>query len=166
MARELIAQNHLEIGRADGKATVLLATAGSLLALLLPRGPLGASSWHDLLWWTATVSTTVALLFLLLALLPRQGRPRRGRAQHGRAQRRRHVLAYYEDVVRAERRAELTAGLREGSADPRPRLARALADTSGIARTKNRWIRHAVRMLLPAIAVLGFALVTGSAGPD
>ena len=32
LLRELIAHNHLEIGRADGKAAVLLATAGSLLS--------------------------------------------------------------------------------------------------------------------------------------
>ncbi|WP_406138345.1 hypothetical protein [Streptomyces sp. NBC_01089] len=42
LSRELIAHNHIEIGRADGKAAVLLATGGSLLGLLLIRRPPGA----------------------------------------------------------------------------------------------------------------------------
>jgi hypothetical protein len=37
LSRELIARNHIEIGRADGKAAVLLATGGSLL--VTPHDP-------------------------------------------------------------------------------------------------------------------------------
>ncbi|MFG2225255.1 hypothetical protein [Streptomyces sp. NPDC048644] len=68
LSRELIAQNHVEIGRADGRAAVLLTVGGALLGLLLVHRPPSTFRPHPL-WWTATVTTTVALLFLLAALL-------------------------------------------------------------------------------------------------
>ncbi len=151
LSRELIAQNHIEIGRADGKAAVLLATGGSLLGLLLIRRPPG-TFWPHPLWWTAAVTTTVALLLLLAALLPRHG-PRIRESSR--------ILAYYEDVVRAEKRAELSSGLLLSSSDPHPRLFRALTATSRIARTKNRCVHGAVLMLLPAVTAVSAALLSG-----
>lgn len=153
LSRELIAQNHIEIGRADGKAAVLLATGGSLLGLLLVRRPPG-TFWPQPLWWTATVTTTVAVLLLLVALLPRHG-PRITRESS-------RILAYYEDVVRAEKRAELSSGLLLSSSDPHPRLFRALTGTSRIARIKNRCVHGAVLMLLPAVTVVSAALLSGA----
>ncbi|MFP8904949.1 Pycsar system effector family protein [Streptomyces atacamensis] len=150
LSRELIAQNHLEIGRADGKAAVLLATGGSLLGLLLVRRPPG-SSWTLPFWWIATITTTGALLLLLMALLPRRGTRI---ALSARAP------AYYEDVVRAEERADLWAGLRLGGSDPRLPLLRALTGTSRIARAKNRCVRCAVLVLLPAVATAFPALTS------
>ncbi|MFF8917200.1 Pycsar system effector family protein [Streptomyces sp. NPDC015032] len=152
LSRELIAQNHIEIGRADGKAAVLLATGGSLLGLLLVHRPPGTPLGLPL-WWTATVTTTTALLFLLAALLPRHG-PRIRESSH--------ILAYYEDVLRAEQRAELSSGLLLSSSDPHPRLFRALTGTSRIARSKNRCVRGAVLMLLPALTAVSAALLSGA----
>ncbi|MFF8903270.1 Pycsar system effector family protein [Streptomyces lydicus] len=152
LSRELIAQNHIEIGRADGKAAVLLAAGGSLLGLLLIRRPSG-TFWPHLLWWTAVVSTTAALMFLLAALLPRRG-PRLRESSR--------ILAYYDDVVRAERRAELSSGLLLSSSDPHPRLFRALTVTSRIARAKNRCVHGAVLMLLPAVTAVSAALLSGA----
>ncbi|GHB32728.1 Pycsar system effector family protein [Streptomyces chryseus] len=150
LSRELIAQNHIEIGRADGKAAVLLATGGSLLGLLLIRRPPG-TFWPHPLWWTATVTTTVALLLLLAALLPRHG-PRIRESSR--------ILAYYDDVVRAEKRTELSSGLLLGSSDPQPHLFRALTGTSRIARTKNRCVHAAILMLLPAVTAVCAALLS------
>ncbi|MFE4371853.1 Pycsar system effector family protein [Streptomyces sp. NPDC056835] len=152
LSRELIAQNQIEIGRADGKAAVLLATAGSLLGLLLIHRPPG-TFWPHPLWWTATVTTTVALLFLLAALLPRHG-PRIRESSR--------VLAYYEDVFRAEKHAELSSRLLLSSSDPHPRLSHALTGTRRIARTKNRCVHAAVLMLLPAVTTVSVALLSGS----
>ncbi|GHF79617.1 Pycsar system effector family protein [Streptomyces filamentosus] len=151
LSRELIAQNHLEIGRADGKAAVLLATGGTLFGLLLLRRPLG-DSWALPLWWAAAAATTGALGLLLLALTPRHG---------ARAGGRQDLLAYYEDVVRAEKRADLAAGLGRDGSDPRPRLLRALRETSRIARAKNRCVRYAVVMLLPAVTAAFPAVALG-----
>ncbi|MEV6573689.1 Pycsar system effector family protein [Streptomyces sp. NPDC051577] len=151
LSRELIAQNYLEIGRADGKAAVLLATGGTLFGLLLVRRP-PETVWAVPLWWTAAATTSAALVFLLLALAPRRGA--RARERHG-------LLGYYEDVVRAETRAELVVGLRRDGSDPQPRLLRALRETSRIARSKNRCVRYAVVMLLPAIIAAFLALAFG-----
>ncbi|MGY0068381.1 Pycsar system effector family protein [Streptomyces sp. QTS137] len=149
LSRELIAQNHIEIGRADGKAAVLLATGGTLLGLLLVRRPPAALGPQPL-WWTATLTTTVALLLLLTALLPRYGPKIRESSR---------ALAYFDDVVRAEKRAELASELLLTSSDPRPRLFRALTATSRIARNKNRCVHGAVLMLLPAVVSVGAALL-------
>lgn len=151
LSRELIAQNYLEIGRADGKAAILLATGGTLFGLLLVRRPLDVL-WAVPLWWTAAATTTGALVFLLLALAPRRG---------ARASERHGLLAYYEDVVRAETRADLSAGLRRDGSDPQPRLLRALRETSRIARAKNRCVRYAIVMLLPAITAAFLAVALG-----
>ncbi|MEU9253434.1 Pycsar system effector family protein [Streptomyces sp. NPDC048270] len=151
LSRELIAQNYLEIGRADGKAAILLATGGTLFGLLVVRRPLDAV-WAVSLWWAAAATTTGALVFLLLALAPRRGA--RAGERHG-------LLAYYEDVVRAETRADLSAGLRRDGSDPQPRLLRALRETSRIARAKNRCVRYAIVMLLLAITAAFLALALG-----
>lgn len=182
VSRELIAQNLQEIGRADGKAAVLLALAGTLLGLLLMRRPTGIP-WALAPWWAATVTTTGACLFLLLALLPRRSpaptrrpcqpptpaRPvRRGgrRGEEGGGaddpgEDEERVLAYYEDVMRAAARAELWASLHRSGAAPRPQALRALTGTSRIARVKNQWVRCAVWCLLHAVPVAFPALVVG-----
>ncbi|WP_406138343.1 Pycsar system effector family protein [Streptomyces sp. NBC_01089] len=108
------------------------------------------------MWWAAAVTTTVALLLLLVALLPRH----RPRIREGS-----HVLAYYEDVVRAEKRAELSSGLLLSGSDPYPRLFRALTGTSRIARTKNRCVHGAVLMLLSAITTVSASLLPGAWTP-
>ncbi|WP_308346403.1 Pycsar system effector family protein [Streptomyces sp. ISL-66] len=69
--------------------------------------------------------------------------------------------AYYEDVVRAETRADLSAGLRRDGSDPQPRLLRALRETSRIARAKNRCVRYAIVVLLPAITAAFLAVALG-----
>ncbi|MFF3019498.1 Pycsar system effector family protein [Streptomyces sp. NPDC057939] len=98
--------------------------------------------WAVALWWTAAATTTMALVFLLLALTPRRG---------ARAGDRSGLLAYYEDVARVETRSELSTGLIRHGSHPHPRLLRMLRETSRIARAKNRCVRYAIVMLLPAI---------------
>ncbi|MFD1829108.1 Pycsar system effector family protein [Streptomyces desertarenae] len=106
------------------------------------RRPAG-SSWGLPLWWVAAATTTGALLLLLMALFPRRGARIAGSIR---------VLSYYGDVMQAQSHAELWAGLRLGSSDPRLHLFRALTETSRIARAKNRCVRCAVLVLLPAVA--------------
>ena len=103
LLRELIAHNHLEIGRADGKAAVLLATAGPLLSLLLVRRP-AVAPWAQLLWWSAVLTAAAAVGALLLVLIPR----RESALRQGM-----RVLAYFEDVVRAQNRARLSTALED-----------------------------------------------------
>jgi hypothetical protein len=152
LLRELITYNHLEIGRADGKAAVLLTTAGSLLSLLLLRRPV-TSSWTQPLWWCAVVSASGAALALLLALMPRRGAGLRDGVR---------LLAYFEDVVRAQKQALLSAALADSSRAQEARLVRALEGTSRIAHLKNRYVRWGVLLLLPAVAAVLPALTPGA----
>ncbi|MGW8973962.1 hypothetical protein [Streptomyces platensis] len=71
-------------------------------------------------------------------------------------------MSYYEDVVRAEERAELSSGLLLSSSDPHPRLFRALTVTSRIVRTKNRYVHGAVLIPLPAVTTVSAALLSGA----
>ncbi|WP_069813785.1 Pycsar system effector family protein [Streptomyces sp. TP-A0874] len=144
LSRELIAQNQTEISRADSKAAVLLATAGSLLGVLLVRRP-HASAWSAPLGWTAVVATGGALLLLLLALLPRRGTAFRRCPP---------TLAYFDEVVWADKQDGLAQALRSHSHDPHSRLSAVLTGTSRIAHLKNRYVRWAVILLIPAVACL------------
>lgn len=141
LLRELIAHNHLEIGRADGKAAVLLATAGSLLSLLLVRRP-AVAPWTQMLWWSAVLTAAAAVGALLLVLIPR----RESALRQGM-----RVPAYFEDVVQAQNQARLSTVLESSIRAPELRLLRALQGTSRIAHLKNRYVRWAVFLLLPAL---------------
>jgi hypothetical protein len=149
--RQLLDQTLAEIGRADGKATVLLATAGTLLGLLLTRRP-PQSGWTAALWHVAATGSVCALLTLLLAVLPRHS-PAAGRG--------RQPLAYFEDVLRASRRTRLSEALSEDCGAPEVRLVRALEGTSRIAHLKNRYIRWSVALLGPAVVASVGALPPG-----
>ncbi|PJE96972.1 hypothetical protein CUT44_15535 [Streptomyces carminius] len=146
MLRELVAQNQAEIGRADGKAAVLLAAAASLLGMLLVRRA-EAAPWTAPLWWTAVLSATGALLALLLAVVPRLGSMVSGGPP---------TLAYFGDVVRASREGRLPAVLHDSVGAAETRLTRVLRDTSRIAFRKNQCIRWAVAfLLLTVLTALG-----------
>ncbi|WNI16829.1 Pycsar system effector family protein [Actinacidiphila sp. ITFR-21] len=143
LLRELIAHNHLEIGRADGKAAVLLATGGSLLSLLLVRRA-AVAPWAQLLWWSAALSAAMSVGALLLVLIPRRESALRQGVR---------VLAYFEDVVRAQHATRLSASLEDSARVPELRLMRALQGTSRIAHIKNRYVRSAVLLLLIALVM-------------
>ena len=151
LLRELIAHNHLEIGRADGKAAVLIATGGSLLSLLIVRRP-ATSQWAQLFWWCAVFSAAAALGALLLVLIPRRDTPLRQGIR---------LLTYFEDVVRAQHQARLSAALEDSNRAPESRLLRALEETSRIAYVKNRYVRQAILLLLPSLltTLVSLALV-------
>ncbi|SHL22843.1 Pycsar system effector family protein [Actinacidiphila paucisporea] len=141
LLRELIAHNHLEIGRADGKAAILIATDGSLLSLLIVRRP-ATSPWAQLFWWSAVFSTAAALGALLLVLIPRRDTPLHQGIR---------LLTYFEDVVRAQHQARLPAAIEDTSRAPESRLLRALEETSRIAHVKNRYVRRSILLLLPSL---------------
>ncbi|MEV0598435.1 Pycsar system effector family protein [Streptomyces sp. NPDC050315] len=142
MLRELLDQNFGEIGRADGKATVLLATTGSLLGFLLARQP-HQPGWTAVLWWMAATGSVSSLLTLLLAVLPRHSAAPRDETQ---------TLAYFEDVLQASQQARLAEAIRDDERSSKERLLRALEGTSRIAHIKNAYIRWAVALLLPTVA--------------
>ncbi|MFC5953576.1 Pycsar system effector family protein [Streptomyces pratens] len=140
--RDLIEQNFGEIGRADAKASVLLATAGALFGILLSGHP-HRPGWSAVLWWTAVAGAAAALLTLLLAVLPRRSaHPPDGSPS----------LAYFEDVLHASRQARLAQAVLDDGSAPGARLLRTVEGTSRIASAKNRYIRCAVALITLALA--------------
>ncbi|MFE9935335.1 Pycsar system effector family protein [Streptomyces hirsutus] len=150
MLRDLIEQNFGEIGRADAKASVLLATAGALLGVLL-SGHTHRPGWSAALWWVAVAGAAAALLTLLLAVLPRRSaHPPDGSPS----------LAYFEDVLHASRQARLIQAVLDDGSTPGARLLRAVEGTSRIASVKNRYIRYSVALIMLTLTTFLGALMS------
>jgi hypothetical protein len=160
LLRDLVAQNQQEISRADGKATVLLATTGTLLGLLLAvhRQRDQGDGWSAGLWWAGAAGAAAALFALLLAVLPRRapGPPGSRSPDPGQQP---SALAYFGDVVRAGGPDRLRVAVHRDLRRPETRLLLALDATSRIAEAKNRWVRRAVPLLAVALAVSFCALL-------
>ncbi|MFJ5230955.1 Pycsar system effector family protein [Kitasatospora sp. NPDC088391] len=142
--KDLLEQNFAEIGRADGKAGMLLALTVALLGLLTV-GHGEQLALVAAVRWAACGAAVAALLSTLLALRPRlTGEPRHGL----------RTVAYFEDVRRTGYGGALAASVDRSAAVPRVRLARAVEGTSRIAHAKNRCLRSAVALLVPAVVAL------------
>ncbi|MCB5911594.1 Pycsar system effector family protein [Streptomyces pinistramenti] len=149
-AERLLAEVRNEIGRADSKASVLIAAigvcAGAVLsgrweaALTVGAGRVfgGAGS----LAWVAAVG------FLLFATFPRY---RSSRWRTGRP------VTYFLDIRLAARTGMLADALRGTEEDQMAGLVTALDDASGIVAAKHRWIRTG----LSCFALGAVALVLG-----
>jgi hypothetical protein len=160
LLRDLVAQNQQEISRADGKATVLLATTGTLLGLLLAvhRQRDQGDGWSAGLWWAGAAGAAAALFALLLAVLPRRAPGPTGSRSPDPGQQP-SALAYFGDVVRAGGPDRLRVAVHRDLRRPETRLLLALDATSRIAEAKNRWVRRAVPLLAVALAVSFCALL-------
>ncbi|NEB38665.1 Pycsar system effector family protein [Streptomyces sp. SID14515] len=157
-ATRLLADLRAEIARADSKAAVVVAalgmSGGVLSGVLVGRDwtPDHLSRTGTCLWWVGTAVLTVALLFLLMAVLPRYrvstwtpGSP----------------LTYFGDIQRAVRQGRLPEALAVTERLPMASLLTALTETSRIATRKHQWIRAGLlafclgALLLPASVVIG-----------
>ncbi|MFF2730186.1 Pycsar system effector family protein [Streptomyces sp. NPDC058008] len=129
-------------------------SAGAVSGLLVGRewSPARFSPTGTCLWWMGAASLTAALLFLLMAVLPRYrlsdwapGAP----------------LTYFGDIQRAARQNRLQEALAETEQLPMTSLLTALTETSRIATRKHQWIRAGLlalclgALLLPASMVIG-----------
>ncbi|WP_371669696.1 Pycsar system effector family protein [Streptomyces sp. NBC_00289] len=157
-AERLLAEVRGEIARADTKASVLVAalgmTAGVFTALLAGRdwSPGRLSGPGAAVWWAGAAALALSLVSLLLAVLPRYrtdawaaGRP----------------LCYFGDIQQAVREGRLAEALADTDRDPAAGLLAALAENSGIAASKHRWIRAGLiafctgTLLLPTAPLIG-----------
>ncbi|MFF7252771.1 Pycsar system effector family protein [Streptomyces microflavus] len=157
-ATRLLADLRAEIARADSKAAVVVAalgmSGGVLSGVLVGRdwSPDRLSRTGTCLWWVGTAVLTIALLFLLMAVLPRYrvstwapGSP----------------LTYFGDIQRAVRQGRLPEALTVTERLPMASLLTALTETSRIATRKHQWIRAGLvafclgTLLLPASVVIG-----------
>ncbi|MFD4128256.1 Pycsar system effector family protein [Streptomyces globisporus] len=157
-ATRLLADLRAEIARADSKAAVVVAalgmSGGVLSGVLVGRDwtPDHLSRTGTCLWWVGTAVLTLALLFLLMAVLPRYrvstwapGSP----------------LTYFGDIQRAVHQGRLPEALAATERLPMASLMTALTETSRIATRKHQWIRAGLlafclgALLLPAAVVIG-----------
>lgn len=158
LCERLLTDLRTEIARADSKASVLVAalgmTAGVFSGLLAGRGwsPSALSTAGTALWWSGTLSLTVSLFAMLLAVLPRfrsapwvPGQP----------------LTYFGDIQQAVRQGCLASALADTEHDPLAGLTVALTEASRLAARKHQWIRTGLiafcigTVLLPASLLLG-----------
>ncbi|MFG2499990.1 Pycsar system effector family protein [Streptomyces sp. NPDC048441] len=154
----LLADLRAEIGRADTKASVLVAALG--LTGGVSSGRLASSEWTPgrlgppgtALWWAGALSLALALFCLLMAVLPRYsgtpwtpGRP----------------LTYFGDIQHAARAGQLTDALADTARDPGPALLAALEHTSGIAARKHQWVRGGLIAFCAGTALIPASLLTG-----
>ncbi|MER5407848.1 Pycsar system effector family protein [Streptomyces sp. NPDC002769] len=158
LCERLLADLRAEITRADSKASVLVAalgmTAGVFSGLLAGHGwtPAALSVPGAALCWAGVGSLALSLLALLLAVLPRYGAADWAPG---------HPLSYFGDIQQAVRLGCLRTALADTGRDPTGGLAKALAETSGIAARKHQWIRTGLiafcvgTVLLPASLLIG-----------
>lgn len=154
----LLADLRTEIGRADSKASVLVAALGLTGGVF--SGRLASSGWTPgrlglpgtALWWTGTLSLALALFCLLMAVLPRYsgtpwapGRP----------------LTYFGDIQQAARAGQLTDALADTARDSGPALLAALEHTSRIAARKHQWIRSGLIAFCAGTALIPASLLIG-----
>lgn len=96
LALRILAESRQELARADGKASILLATAsliaGVVLAAILAGdwGPSHLSQCAQVAWWAGTLSGGVGIVALATAVYPRT---------RYRGQRPPSVIAYFGDVA-------------------------------------------------------------------
>ncbi|MGH3753922.1 MAG: Pycsar system effector family protein [Pseudonocardiaceae bacterium] len=149
VAEHLLANNREEIGRADGKASILVV--GALTAAVLAVGPVstnaaGASVPERWLVGVSLVIWATALVMLAVAVFPRVG------TRHETA------VTYFGDVRRATDMARLLRFVEEAANDRLSWLLVQVSDTSGIVAAKYRWIRMAICLLGLGGALIGLAL--------
>lgn len=149
VAEHLLANNREEIGRADGKVSILVV--GALAAAALAVGPVSTNTAHASVpeRWLIGVSLvvwTTALVMLAVAVFPRVG------TQHETA------VTYFGDVRQATDMARLRRYVEEAANGQLSWLLVQVSDTSEIVAAKYRYIRMAICLLGLGGALTGLAL--------
>lgn len=147
-----------EIGRADSKASVLVAALGMTAGVF--SGLLAGSGWSPSelgplpagVWWSGAAALVFSLLALLIAVLPRYRRTARHRGE---------PLTYFGDIQQAVRDGDLAEALAGTERDPLRAVLLSLGEMSRIATRKHQWIRAGLiafclgSLLLPVSVLIG-----------
>ncbi|MFF9490245.1 Pycsar system effector family protein [Streptomyces sp. NPDC014676] len=145
MERFMVA-NRAEIGRADTKAAVLLGVTGAVLGAFI-----GVSPSPEILRWSAVVTSLLAVLCFVCAIMPRH---RTGR---------RHDVAgpgYFGHITAEMNAQRLSRAFERASRDPAGPLLTSLMVTSDIIRKKYRWVERGTLILVAALPQFAAALYT------
>ncbi|WP_329411978.1 DUF5706 domain-containing protein [Streptomyces sp. NBC_00704] len=142
----LMAANRAEIGRADTKAAVLLGVTGAVLGAFI-----GASPSPAILRWSAVVTSLLAVLCFVGAIMPRH-----------RVDTRQDVPGpgYFGHITADMGSRRLRHAFACASRDPAGPLLASLLVTSDIIRRKYRWVERGTILLVAAIPQFAAALYT------
>jgi len=152
----LLRESREELIRADGKASILLASAGIIIGAVVAA--ILADEWNPsdltcvraLLWWTGVVLALGGVACLGYAVYP----------QTKRRKKTPHLIAYYGDVMRFDHDEDLVLALDRTASDPDARSLDQVRVISGIVATKYRCIRYALVGFAFAAAILVLTAVT------
>jgi Family of unknown function (DUF5706) len=156
LANRLLAETREELGRADGKASILFAAATVVVAAIVtgvvtgPWSPTQLQPLAQSLWWLGTVLVAAGVLSLGMAVYPRlrdeQGRDRMTYFMH--------VLACRDDDAVRE-------GIQRESADPLARPVEQLRRLGPVVKHKYRCIAAALMLLGVGALLATLAAVIG-----
>lgn len=140
-AHQLLLESREEVGRADSKAAIILASAGVGAAALL--GGLIAGSWSPIqlsnaiewVWWLGLACLGVALVQLSRCLLPTTKNQQSGKVD------------YFGDVLRFSSPEALRDALSDDEGGHESRAIRQLFVISSIVERKYQRLRSALILL-------------------
>jgi len=147
-AAALLAEAREEIGRADSKASILLAAsgvaAGALLAGIVGGSwsPSGLGPAIQAVWWSGVVAAAAGVWNLAAAIYPRTRRVGTARTGH---------IEYFGDILAFGDPDALMAALRRECAAGIEPVADQLRQISLIVDRKYRHIRRAMWFLCAAV---------------
>ncbi|WP_051830949.1 Pycsar system effector family protein [Streptomyces violens] len=153
-----LAANGVEIARADTKAAVLLGFLGAVLGAFLTvthkagDGAVTQLGRSEVLWWSAVVTSLLAIVCFVCAIAPR----RRGGRRHSTA-----GPGYFEHIASDMDGDRLSHAFARVAHDPTRPLLASLQKTSEIIRAKYRWIEMGTAFLLVALPQFAAALRMG-----
>ncbi|MER6410820.1 Pycsar system effector family protein [Streptomyces humidus] len=136
--------NRAEIGRADTKAAVLLGLTGAVLGAFI-----GVSPSPELLRWTAVVTSLLAVLCFVCAIMPRH---RAGSGQETAGP------GYFGHIAAGMGSRRLSRAFERAAHDPAGPLLASLLVTSDIIRRKYRWVERGIFILFAALPQFAAAL--------
>ncbi|WP_423265231.1 Pycsar system effector family protein [Frondihabitans sp. 4ASC-45] len=156
LVESLLSEAREELGRADNKASILLAASGVVVGALIAAVLAGSWSPSDLstltawIWWLACGFLAAGIACFGSAIYPRTTRPAKLP----------DFVAYFGDVVVFEHRADLEQALSRTTDTPGSRNLDQLELISKIVSKKYLFLRRALlsftfgALLLGAVAVL------------
>ncbi|MFF3328707.1 Pycsar system effector family protein [Streptomyces sp. NPDC002888] len=136
--------NRAEIGRADTKAAVLLGVTGAVLGAFI-----GASPTPEILRWSAVVTSLLAVLCFVCAIMPRH----RAGGRHEAV-----GPGYFGHITAGMGSQRLGRAFERASRDPSGPLLASLLVTSEIIRRKYRWVERGTFILVAALPQFAVAL--------
>lgn len=144
MMERFMTANRAEIGRADTKAAVLLGVTGAVLGAFT-----SVSQSPEILRWSAVVTSLLAVLCFVCAIMPRHRAGRRHESDG---------LGYFGHITAGMGSQSLSHAFECASRDPAGPLLASLLVTSDIIRRKYRWVERGTFILVAALLQFAVAL--------